>query len=450
MNSRHTDLTKGAILQHLLKLALPTIGASFMQMTYVLADMLWLGRMGEDAVASVGAAGLFIWFCSSLLLTTKIGAEICVSQSLGKQDINLALRFVRHSLFWATLLSLFLSIIVLIFSPNLISFFGIPSENVLLDGTNYLRITALCFVFYFVNPTFAGIYNGMGNSKLPFRYLSVGVILNIIIDPLLIFGVGPFPEMGVAGAAWATVIAQSAVWLIFVYRLIIRSEMMNIHLKNFRFDLKISKRIFKLGIPVAFESTFFSLIAMMLTKMMATFGAIAVAVQTIGAQIEALSWMTTNGFSTALGSFTGQNFGAKKWDRIKTGYRYSMTIGACLGVCVTLLFLLFGENIFSLFLKETESVRLGGFYLKILAVSQIFMIFEIITRGSFNGIGKTIPPSITGIIFTGSRIPLAMLLCSIPALGLLGIWWAITLTSVVKGTLLPVWLLTIFRKHNKN
>jgi putative MATE family efflux protein len=453
MKNRHTDLTKGSIPSHLFRLAMPTIGASFMQMTYNLSDMFWLGQLGENAVAAVGAAGFFIWFGNSSLLSTKVGAEIGVSQSLGRKEPTQALRYVRHALFWATVISIFLSLITLIFAPQLISFFGIPSSEVTREGTSYLRIVAAGFAFSFVNPTFAGIYNGMGNSKLPFRYLSVGVILNLVIDPLFIFGLGPIPALGVKGAAWATIFSQAVVWIIFVSRFLIRQEMMPLHLRKFRLDWQITLRIFKLGIPVASESALFSVFAMFLAKITALFGALAIAVQSIGSQIEALSWMTSNGLATALGSFTGQNYGAGRWNRIKSGYRYALLIGAVLGVSVSVFFVLLGETVFSYFLSSPEAVRLGGLYLKILAVSQVFMIFEITTRGVFNGIGRTIPPSLTGIVFTGSRIPLAMWLSSFPALGLLGIWWAISLSSVVKGTVLPAWLLSVFKKQvakNKN
>ena len=449
MKSRHVDLTHGPILKFLFRLALPTIGASFMQMAYNLTDMFWLGRMGEDAVAAVGAAGFFIWFSNSSLLITKAGAEIGVSQSLGRQEPNQALRYVRHSLFWAFSLSIFLAVITIFFAPKLIAFFKIPSDIVTQEGTSYLRIVAFCFPFALVNSTFAGIYNGMGNSKIPFRYLSVGVILNLIVDPLFIFGIGPISGLGVKGAAWATVASQTIVWLIFVYRFLIRQEMMKLHLRKFKFDWQISKRIFKLGIPVASESALFSVFAMVLAKITALFGAVAIAVQSIGSQIESLSWMTSQGFATALGSFTGQNYGARRWDRIRKGYGYTMLIGGILGLSVSALFLLFGEEIFSIFLDQPESIYLGGVYLKILAISQIFMIFEISTRGAFNGIGRTIPPSLTGIIFTGSRIPLAFWLSSIPTLGLFGVWWSITLSSVVKGIVLPVWLLIIFRGINR-
>jgi putative MATE family efflux protein len=317
------------------------------------------------------------------------------------------------------------------------------------QATGYLRIVALSFVFFFVNPTFSGIYNGMGNSKSPFWYMTAGVVLNIILDPLLIFGYGIIPAMGVEGAAWATFLSQMLVFIIFVYRFIIQKEMIELHLSKFRFDGAISKRIFSLGLPVAAESAAFAFFAMVLAKMLAMFGPVAIAVQSIGAQIEALSWMTSSGFATALGSFTGQNFGASNWNRIKTGFQFTIIIGSALGIMVTGVFLFFGSSIFSLFLSDVESQQLGGIYLSILAVSQVFMIYEITTRGAFNGIGKTIPPSVIGIIFTGLRIPIAYMLISFTSLGLLGIWWAISATSVIKGIVLPLWFVYVLSRKSK-
>ncbi len=421
-----------------------------MQMTYNLTDMLWLGMLGEDAVAAVGVAGFYTWFGISLLLITRVGAEVGVSQSLGRKDSALALRFVRHALFWAVLISALLAVVVLLFTPVLIGFFGLPSVQVNTDAASYLRIMAMGFVFSFVNPTFAGIYNGMGNSRSPFWYMTAGVALNLVLDPLFIFGFGPIPAMGVVGAAWATFMSQFLVFAIFFYRLILLEEMMPLYLRKFKFDGGISRRIFALGIPVASESALFAVFAIFLARIVAGFGAVAIAVQSIGAQIEALSWMTSSGFATALGSFTGQNYGAGRWDRIRTGYRYTLLIGTVLGLMVTALFLLFGKEIFSLFLKDPESQRLGAIYLYILAVSQLFMIYEITTRGAFNGVGQTVPPSLVGILFTGSRVPLAYLLISFPALGLFGVWWAISLTSVFKGIVLPLWFILVLRHGGDN
>ncbi len=448
MKNRSVDLTSGSIVSQLFKLSIPIIGASFMQMAYNLTDMFWLGNLGEDAVAAVGIAGFFVWFGTSLLLTTRIGAEVGVAQSVGKGAHSVAKKFMRHSLFWAVIMSALFALVTLIFANELISFFKIEKPFVQSQSVVYLRIVSLSFVFNFVNPTFSGIYNGMGNSKLPFKYLGVGLLLNIVIDPILIFGFWIIPPMGVAGAAWATFISQLVVFLIFVFRFIVKKELVDLKLREFKLQWKITKRIFTLGVPVAAESALFALFAMVIARFVSNYGAEAIAVQSIGAQIEAISWMTASGFATALGSFVGQNYGAKKWHRIKLGFNYTMLIGLVMALPITLIFMFWGESIYTLFFSKADLQKLGGIYLMIISVSQLFMITEITTSGAFNGIGRTVPPSLIGIVFTGARIPLAYLLMQIEPLGLYGIWIAISASSVVKGTILPIWFWNILRKNS--
>ncbi len=442
------DFTSGPIFKQLLNLAIPIIGTSLMQMAYNLTDMIWLGQLGSNAVASVGAAGFYIWLGISVLLITRIGAEIGISQSLGRKEHENAARYARHSLFWALILSAFISIVALIFAPELLGVFRLSKGVVENDAIGYLRIVSIGFIFTFMNPTFQGIYNGYGNSKLPFYYLLVGLGLNIVLDPVLIFGFSFFPALGVNGAAIATVISQLVVFIIFIIRFVWQKEIINPEFRQFKLCKDITRGIFKLGSPIAMESTLFAIFAMILARMITKWGDTPIAVQSVGAQIEALSWMTSSGFATALGSFTGQNFGAGNWDRIRKGYFTTLGVGIFLGAIVTTCFFVFGEAIFSLFLNKPGPLQMGTTYLKILAISQIFMIVEIITRGAFNGIGRTMPPSLVGIIFTGLRIPTALILSSEKILGMLGIWWAISLSSVVKGIVLISWYLNVLKKQS--
>ncbi|MBR8538081.1 MATE family efflux transporter [Carboxylicivirga sediminis] len=448
--NKSVDLTKGPIFSQLVKLALPIIGTSLMQMAYNLTDMIWLGQLGSNAVASVGGAGFFIWLGMSILLVTRIGAEVGVSQALGRKEPETAARFARHSLFWALLLSLVIAAITLVFTPQLIGVFRL-SKGVVEDGAiSYLRIVSLGFVFTFMNPTFQGIYNGVGNSRLPFYYLLIGLGLNMLLDPLMIFGLGPIPALGVNGAAFATVIAQVVVFAVFCIRFVWKKEIIDPDFKRFRLNRAISLKIFKLGLPVAAESSLFACFALILARMITKWGDVPIAVQSVGAQIEAISWMTSSGFATALGTFTGQNFGANNWSRIKKGYYTTLGIGIFLGTIVTVAFFVWGKPIFSLFLREPEPLQMGITYLKILAVSQVFMIIEIITRGAFNGIGRTVPPSIVGIVFTGGRVPAAMVLSLEKYLGMLGIWWAISLSSIFKGVGLMAWYMRVLHRAEGN
>ena len=183
-----------------------------------------------------------------------------------------------------------------------------------------------------------------------------------------------------------------------------------------------------------------------LATLAARWGAVGVAAQSIGAQIEAISWMTAAGFSTALAAFTGQNYGAGNYERIRKGYRLTLGIAGSIGLGAGILFFVLNHEIFGLFVNEPEAIEAGGNYLKILALSQLFMVTESVTAGAFNGTGHTTPPALTGIIFTGARIPMASFLTSIPQLGLTGIWWSITISSILKGSVLPLWFLHFQRK----
>jgi putative MATE family efflux protein len=299
----------------------------------------------------------------------------------------------------------------------------------------------------FINPVFSGIYNGLGDSKTPFYVNSIGLLFNIILDPILIFGFAGLPALGVQGAAIATVLSQFMVTMIFV--LLIwgkRSPFSEFHL--FVKPIKsVSLKIFKFGTPVALQSGLFSIFAIILGRIIAHWGPIPIAVQKVGSQIEAISWMTAGGFSTALSSYVGQNYGAKKWDRIWKGYIIGISAVSVVGVLASLLLIFFAEPIFRLFIPEQEAIRQGAIYLRILGVSQLFMCLEITTSGAFNGLGKTVPPSIVSIFFTGARIPAALILSSPALLGLSGVWWSISASSIFKGIILVIWFMIFLKKH---
>ena len=175
---------------------------------------------------------------------------------------------------------------------------------------------------------------------------------------------------------------------------------------------------------------------MVLGRFVAFYGAVPIAVQKVGSQIESISWMTAGGFSTALGAFVGQNYGAGAYHRIQKGYRTTLMLALSVGVLATLLLVFVGKPIFAFFLAEPEAIEQGADYLKILGYSQLFMCIEITTQGLFNGLGRTYIPSIVSITLTAARIPLAYFIAAPNLLGINGIWWAISLSSVAKGILL--------------
>ena len=441
---KRINLTEGNISKVLLRLALPIMGTSFIQMAYNLTDMFWVGRLGSLAVASVGTAGFFTWFSMALIFISKIGAEVGVAQAFGKDDITSAKSVAKASIQVNLVLATIYGLLLFFLRHQLIAFFNLGDAEVIRNATSYLLIISCGMIFNFINPVFTAILNGSGNSRLPFIINSVGLAINIVLDPMLILGVGPFPALGVKGAAIATVLAQLTVTLIFLFS--VRKSPLFSDLKLFQScEWKRINSIVVLGLPVALQNGLFSIFAMFIARIIANWGPVPVAVQRVGSQIEALSWMTAGGFSTALSAFTGQNYGAKKWDRISKGYLSAISLVSLIGVFASLLFIFFGGPIFSMFIAEEEALKIGIVYLRILGYSQLFMCIEITTSGAFNGIGKTIPPSIVGIIFNYLRIPSASILST--KMGLEGVWWSISMTSVFKGILLTAWFIYVLRRQ---
>ncbi|NLJ80228.1 MAG: MATE family efflux transporter [Firmicutes bacterium] len=435
--SKTINLTEGNIFGSLVKLALPIIATSFVQMAYNLTDMIWVGRVGSDAVAAVGTAGFFTWLAMAFIMIPKIGAEVGVAQALGRQDKQGIKRSVQHSLQLIVVLALAYAAVLIILRQPLIGFYklGAKIEG---EAITYLIVVSLGMVFYTINPVFTGIFNGAGDSKTPFRINAIGLLLNIILDPVLILGLGPFPRLEVAGAAIATVIAQTAVTLIFMREAGKRPELFSgLHLLQ-KPERKYLQGLLKMGFPVALQSAFFTIVAMIVARIIAQWGPLPIAVQKVGSQIESISWMTAGGFQAAMSAFVGQNHGAGKWDRVYKGYFVGLGIVAVLGIFATVLLIFAARPIFSIFIPEEETIRCGVTYLKILGLSQFWMTVEIITAGAFIGRGRTFPPSIVGIVFNGLRIPGALWLSS-TFLGLEGVWWAITISSILKGLVLSVW-----------
>lgn len=443
---KNTDLTQGSIFRSLWTMAVPLISASFIQMAYSMTDMLWLGHLGSDAVAAAGAAGFFTWLCNALSFMTKIGAEITVSQSVGAKNHRQAADYARQAITLSAYIGLCYSCFIIVAAPFLIGLFHFEA-SISEQAVNYMRLVAPGLFFQFNNNTYSGLYNGQGDSRTPFRTSAVGLGVNILLDPLLIYGAGPFPAWGTAGAAIATALSQSVVYCIFCRRIFCKQfPLGRMHLFN-RLKKDFAKRIILLGLPVSMQNALFSMFSLTLATLAAQWGAVGVAAQSIGAQIEAISWMTAAGFSTALAAFTGQNYGAGNYGRIRKGYRLTLGIAGSIGLGAGVLFFIFNKEIFSLFVEEAEAIEAGGNYLKILALSQLFMVTESVTAGAFNGTGRTTPPALTGIILTGARIPMAYFLTTFPTLGLTGIWWSITITSILKGTVLPLWFIHFQRKR---
>ena len=410
------------------------MASSFLGTLYNITDMAWIGLLGAKAVAGVGVGGMFTWLSQGLVSLARMGGQVQVAQHIGRGEREEAHGYAQAAVQMSALLGILFAAVVLILLKPLIGFFKLEDAEALAAAFSYTKIACGLIVFSFLSLTLTGLYTAQGDSKTPFAANLVGLAANMILDPVLILGPGPFPKLGVTGAAIATVTAQFIVMSILVMRILVTKKE-NV-LKGIQLFEKIPPKyvrgICKIGIPTALQGMAYCMISMVLTRMVSGFGAEAIATQRVGGQIESVSWNTADGFGAALNAFIGQNYGAGKMDRVKKGYRASLITVGVWGLFITLLFVCFPEQISGVFFHEPTAIATAVGYMIIIGYSEAFMSVELMTVGALSGLGKTHLCSVISITLTSARIPLAIFLSG-TALGLLGIWWALTATSVVKG-----------------
>lgn len=435
---KNVDLLCGSILKGLSSLAFPIMMTSFLQMAYNLTDMIWIGKVGSEAVTAVGVAGMLVWLSSGLVMIARIGSQVKVAQSYGAGKINDAAQYTKSAFQMALGLGVLWGIISIVCNKFMVEFFELSNPSTIIDARNYLYVAGGLIVINFMNQIFTGIWTALGKTTVTLGATLVGLSINIILDPILIFGYGPIPQLGVLGAAIATVFAQGIVLSVFIL-VSLKDEILFRKIKGWKvLNIKDMQIITKIGLPVGLQSMLFTFISMIVSRMITDFGDAAIAVQKVGIQIESISWMTAEGFGTAVNAMVAQNYGAKQEKRVDEGYKIAMTIMALWGVITTICLVVFPEALFKIFIREPELIPMGVDYLVILGYSQLFMCMELATAGAFQGLGKSFPPSIIGVALNVFRIPLAYVLCN-TSLGLNGIWWSITLTTLGKGVVLPIW-----------
>lgn len=442
---KNIDLLNGNIVKSLTELALPIMATSLVQTAYNLTDMAWIGMVGSDAVAAVGAAAMYTWLSSGVVTMARMGGQVKAAHAYGEGNRREAIQYGKGALQLALGLALAFGIITNLFAGPLIGFFHLNSSLIVENAIVYLRIACGLILFAFIGQTLTGLYTASGNSRTPFIANCIGMGANIVLDPLLIFGFGPIPRMGVAGAAMATVAAQFIVTLVLVISMKrdpVLAAQMRLWIPT---PLSNIKTMVRIGFPAAVQSMLYCGISMVLTRFVTAWGDTAVAVQRVGGQIESISWMTADGFGTAINAFVGQNFGAGNLKRVKKGYMTATAIMFLWGLFTTCLLIFGAAPIFSLFIHEPEVIPAGADYLRVIGFSEMFMCVELMTVGALSGMGKTMEASVITIILTASRIPLAIILGG-TALGLNGIWWALTISSIVKGIIFFVYYIHIMKK----
>jgi len=442
------NVTQGPIFQKLVLLAIPILLTTLSQMAYNLTDLFWIGKVDSiglsetAAVAAIGTAAYLTWFGFGLVLIGKIGTSVRISHAVGRNELDKVNVYATNGLLLQLILGVIYSVLSVVFTQEYLAIFNIESSTIIEYATSYISIIGALLFVQFVVHGFVAINEGLGQTKINLIVLAIGFILNMGLDPLFILVF----RLGLSGAAIATVTSQIITLIIFyILYHYFNPEVKAFKIKNFNF--RAIKKIIKVGIPVGLQSMFFTLVAIYVARKIYMFGEDVVAAHRIGVQIEQLTWMIGSGFQTAITVFVGQNFGAKTFDRIRKAVAYTAMALIPYALVITWILLAFPETLMSIFMDEAVPIGHGIRYLRVIAVSQVFMIIEFIGAGFFNGIAKSYIPSVNGIVGNGLRIPLVLWL--IKEMDEIGIWWTINISSMWKALVILAFFIYFISRIEK-
>ena len=427
------SLVGDALPRTIARIALPAVASTLLMTLFASVDAFWVGRqIGPAGIAAVATSIFWVWLLVAIAEMVSIGLTAVAARRYGEGRGDEAARAGGSALVFTLVGGAIVSGLGLAVLPHLFQAMHTPAEVTALGqrylGT-YLLGIPLIFGFFAVDAAF----RASGDSRTPFLLLSVSVAITLVLDPVLIMGLGPAPELGIAGAAIATVTTRSVA---FAFGLLI--AMRRGLLRFARFDWRAVRSICRIGLPTATTGIVFSLIYIFVTRSTTQFGTPALAALGIGHRVESWLYMIGVGFGAATAAIVGQNLGAGKTDRAAKAGWYATGFCTALGVVFATLTLTIPEHFTALFTSDPAVVAEGALYLRINAISQLALCAEVVLEGALGGAGHTVAPMLTSTTLTVLRIPLAA--WAAPRFGSAGIWWVISLTAMSRGiAMIALW-----------
>ena len=434
-----TDMTKGNPVKHILLFSLPALIGNIFQQIYNLADSIIVGRIvGADALAAVGATGSITFLFFALCNGIGSGGGIIASQYYGAHDEKKVKNCIVNTGLIMLMVPVIFGSIGFISAEGLLRLLNTPGE-ILADAAMYVRFMCMGLLFVSMYNYIASMLRALGDSVSPLIFLIVSTVLNILLDLLFVYRFG----MGIRGAAIATVMAQFA----SVVGSGIYAIKMNSYFKLKKEDFVISTQMMfktlKLGIPMSLQFALIAVSTMALQRVVNEFGTTVVAAFTATSRIEQLVHQPYQTLCASLATFCGQNYGAKKNDRVLEGYRKGMLIMTIISVVMFLVMQFFGKNLIGLFVADKDCIALGAYGLKITSFFYITLGTIYVVRGVLTGVGDGFFALYNGIIEVIGRFTLPIFLTSLLGMGETGIWLSTGLVWAISGV--TAWLRYYFR-----
>lgn len=451
------NLTQGNILHNLVLLALPIILANILQTAYQLIDTFWLGRLGANAVAAVSLSFPILFLVLSLGAGLTLAGTVLVAQYRGANNQTQVNYISSQTVIIVFFVSILLAITGYFVSRPMMQLIG-AAPDILADSVEYFQVSSFGFVFLFMYFVFQSLMRGIGNVMLPMYVVLFTVFLNLVLDPLFIFGFGPVPGYGVAGAAVASVITQGLSAAIGLFVLFRGRMGIRIRMKDMKIDFSTIQRLFRLGIPASMEQSTRAAGMTVMVMLVTSFGTGTVAAYGIGARILSLVIVPALGLGIATTTLIGQNIGASQIKRAEKIGNLSGKIAFFGLTGIGLLLFLFARQLTAFFVPDDPVVIADGtLFIRIMAPSFGLLGVQQVMNGIFNGAGFTQASLLISVFSLWViRFPLAFILSHKTTLDYLGIWWAFPLSNLLAAIVaftyykMGYWKVRSIRKRHEN
>lgn len=429
------DLTTGSIPRHLLNFSIPMLVGNMLQSGYSIINMIWVGNIvGENGLGAAAVSFPIMFILIGIASGLTMATSVLVAQFYGAKNYEKMRLVIDNSFSLGILVSLGMTLLGIAFSNVLLRLMDTPPE-IFAMAAAYLRISLAGAVLLYLMFTISSILRGIGDTVTPLMFMGGGVVLNAILDPVMIIGLGPVPRLGLNGAAWASVMSQGislAAALIYLNR---KNHLVAIKLKRPRFDKRITWLLCKIGFPATVQQSLVSIGQAFVTTYVNFFGASAIAAFGAAGRIDMVATMPAIAIGMAATALTGQNLGANKPERVKEIFKSALMLGTAISGVVAIFAFTFPRLILSIFIHHEPVLAIGVEYLRIVAPCYLLFALMFVSAGVVNGAGQTVVPMILTLVSLWVvRVPLAWFLSQRTPLGTKGIWIAMAAGFAVTGT----------------
>lgn len=438
------DLTSGPVTKTILRFSAPLILGNLLQQVYNIADTIIVGKfVGAGALAAVGASFTLMVFLTSVILGLCMGSGIVFSILFGAKDYNCLKNSFFVSFLFVGLVSVAINLLVVWQTENIMSLMQIPAE-IRSETEQYLEVIFYGIMLTFVYNYFASLLRALGNSATPLVFLAVTAVLNIILDLVLIL----YFDMGVAGAAWATVISQAASVIGLAWYSFARIPLLKLGTNHLKFRLSILKMITGYSLLTCVQQSIMNFGILMVQGLINSFGVVVMAAFAAAVKIDALAYMPVQDFGNGFSTFIAQNFGAGRKERIREGIVSAVKTSLVFCLFISSVVYFFARELMLVFVdaRDEEIIEIGVQYLQIEGMCYFGIGWLFLFYGFYRGIGKPGISVVLTVVSLGTRVILAYALAPVPSIGLLGVWWSIPVGWFLADAL-GVWYYRRCRPH---